>query len=103
MKNKFQAELSLETIPRSSHYVGSLSFRDEEYAVQCHGRENGLRVMMARTSGRKPDSKARESFIPNRVNRHSPKRSDCELIDQLPDKLSRMHPSLRGVSIKISK
>ena len=103
MKRKYHAELSLEAIPSSSHYIGSLSFEDEEYAVQCHGRPNGMKVMLAKTRGRRPDAHARESFIPSQVNRHSPQRSECQMIDELPGKLSRMHPSLRGVSIKLSK
>lgn len=102
MNSKFQAELSLESIPRSTHYVGSLSFKGEEYAVQCHGRDSGLKVMLAKTQGENQDLKARESFIPSRTDRHSPKLSTGQLIGELPKRLSKMHPALRGVSIKVS-
>jgi hypothetical protein len=103
MPRKFQAELSLESIPRSTHYIGSLSVNGSEFAVQCHGREAGLKVMLAKVSGSKQDVRAREVFIPSQSDSRSPKKTSAQLVEQVPQRLGKMHPALRGVSIKLGR
>lgn len=103
MGKKFQALLSLESIPKSTHFVGRLSVGEDEFAVQCHERDSGLKVLMAKVNGDRQDEQAREGFIQSRLSRSVPKITTQEMLAQLPGRLSKMHPALKGVSITVVK